>query len=327
MAKTPRALIRESRKEIRSLMQANLLGISEKIINQIMANYKSLPDSRKINATNKLNIPAGQNYKLQLREALSVIARESIELAKEEVPSNIKFAEYDKLPPAIRRYLEARAQLYVATQIGEISKKISFNFSDAILQTDSPDQVMGAMTAAATAYVEGPAVAGGSAKVAADSVNYARKQYFEDPEVNDQIEAFQYVNIEPVSDICKDLAGHVFRKDDPELDRYTPPFHFNAVLEGEFVTTSTGKKKIEDVVVGDMVLTHTDTFQEVYQTMDKFEEKHYFEIELENGIVANLTGEHPIYSKQRGWIRTDELELSDDIVCVEDIKNGFKVRN
>ena len=49
--------------------------------------------------------------------------------------------------------------------------------------------------------------------------------------------------------------------------------------------------------------------------------KEYFEIELECGKKINITGEHPVLTG-RSWIRVDELLITDEIVCVEDVQNA-----
>jgi intein/homing endonuclease len=56
--------------------------------------------------------------------------------------------------------------------------------------------------------------------------------------------------------------------------------------------------------------------------MSKFEDKEYFELELENGKKLKLTGEHPVYVKRDNklaWVRADELLISDDVICQEDV--------
>ena len=70
-----------------------------------------------------------------------------------------------------------------------------------------------------------------------------------------------------------------------------------------------------------MVLTHKGHFCEVYDVMDRYEDKHYFNLELENGKMLSISAEHPVLTSNRGWKRVDELLLEDDIVCVEDIIN------
>jgi hypothetical protein len=58
-------------------------------------------------------------------------------------------------------------------------------------------------------------------------VNDTRTAFFFDEDTLDEIESFTFVNADPVSPICQDLAGTTFAKDDPDADRYFPPLHHN----------------------------------------------------------------------------------------------------
>jgi SPP1 gp7 family putative phage head morphogenesis protein len=156
-----------------------------------------------------------------------------------------------------------------------------------------------------------------------DSYNTGCMNLYMSDEVRPGIEAFLFSAImdDVTSDICRDLDGKVIYKDDPNLGQYVPPVHFNAVVEGTRIKTSEGEKKIELVVKGDRVLTHENNFMEVYDTMSKFEDKEYLEIELDDGKTINITAEHPVFTV-RGWIPAGELNMNDDIVTEEDIHNG-----
>lgn len=224
MAKTPRILIRESQKEIAKLMQEYLVEISADIIADIISNAKS---GNKSQATKNIKTPNGQWYKIDLKEAVAVVVREAINNAKEEVPARIKFAEYEDLPAAIRRFVDAQVVLYASTQVEDLKKKIAFKYQDTLSYTDNIEEIKKAMAVEAAIYAESAAISAGASKLVSTAVNSARKAYFDQPEVMEKIEAFQYVNPEPNAAICVSLQNHVFRADDPELQRWTPPFHFN----------------------------------------------------------------------------------------------------
>lgn len=144
-------------------------------------------------------------------------------------------------------------------------------------------------------------------------LNRGRHEYFQSSGV---VSGYQYSAIldDRTSDICRGLHGKKFKVGTEPI----PPMHFNALLEGTLIETSRGNVKIEDIKVGDLVVTHEDNFKKVYDVMSKFEDKYYFEIELQNGKKIEITGEHPVLC-ERGWIRADELTLDDDIICIEDI--------
>jgi SPP1 gp7 family putative phage head morphogenesis protein len=148
-------------------------------------------------------------------------------------------------------------------------------------------------------------------------LNRARKDYFDKSGV---VSGYQYSAIidDRVSEICSSLHGKIFSNKAGEVP--TPPLHFNAILENSLIETNYGNKKINQIEVNDLVLTHTGLFKKVTEVMNKFEDKEYFEITLQNGKIINITAEHPILTK-RGWVRVDQLSILDDIICREDILN------
>lgn len=146
-------------------------------------------------------------------------------------------------------------------------------------------------------------------------MNRGRVKAFEESGV---VDAYQYSAImdDRTSYICDSLHNKIFKKGTEPV----PPMHFNALINGSLITTKEGFKKIEDIKINDYVLTHKNKFQKVYDVMSKFEDKEFYEIILDNGLVLNITGEHPVLTN-RGWIRVDELMFSDNIICDKDIMN------
>lgn len=121
------------------------------------------------------------------------------------------------------------------------------------------------------------------------------------------------------TEICWDLDGKKYLKSDPIWNTITPPLHYNAIVSGALVKCRGHEKLIENVEVGDEVLTHSNKYCRVYDTMNKFEDKEYFILELEDGKKLKLTGEHPVLTN-RGWLRMDEIKITDDIITVEEVR-------
>lgn len=93
-----------------------------------------------------------------------------------------------------------------------------------------------------------------------------------------------------------------------------PPYHFNAVMAGEMVTTSTGDKPIEEVIAGDYVLTHRGRFKKVLTTMRKRNDTNFIRvINLNSGNVIRVTDEHPILLDNIGWTRADNIKVGDNL--------------
>lgn len=89
------------------------------------------------------------------------------------------------------------------------------------------------------------------------------------------------------------------------------------------VTMSDNTKKcIKDVVVGDRVLTLNETTGDIEE--DEVIKIHHnlsisekmFEIELENGEIIKITGNHKVKLSTGEWRRVDELSINDEIFSI-----------
>lgn len=323
-------LIKESTKALRELMKNGLNEIAANLINDIMKNYRNAIPSQQVNSTKGVDVRGLNKYKADIKEALAIIARESIDDAKKEIPggkkikfsgkeNSMQFGELDNLPPEVLKRVLAQSNLLVGKQLDDLKNKIFFQFSSSQSSTDSESTIENDLIEEATDFVEGVSVAAGAQVTSATIVNEARSAFFFQDDVLEEIEAFQFVNDSPVTAICTSLNGTIFSKNDPDIARYQPPLHFNAVLENSMIVTNVGIMPIKYLRKGTCVRTHTGEYREIIQVMSKFEDKEYFEMELENGKTLSLTGEHPVLTKNRGWVRCDELNLVDDIICSEDI--------
>lgn len=92
------------------------------------------------------------------------------------------------------------------------------------------------------------------------------------------------------------------------------------LISGEMVKTKRGNVKIEDVVIGDMVLTHTGSYQMVMATS----KRDY------SGVVHNINGltttpEHPFLT-QRGWVEAKDLTASDTLFTLKSIDGLVSTR-
>lgn len=75
---------------------------------------------------------------------------------------------------------------------------------------------------------------------------------------------------------------------------------------GTIVTTMSGEKNIEDLRVGDKVLSDDGSFN-VVEDMRMQESSDIYELEF-NGELFVVTGNHLILTKEDGWVRVDELD-------------------
>jgi len=327
-----KAYITEAALALREIMQRNLSAIAGNMIERIRRNLSNSTDATRINAIKGVDPVGIADYKAELLTALSVITFDAIQNAKKEIPGmkNIKFcehgkmlrlAEFDKLNGKLQNFVKSQNGLVIETQIGDLEKAIFFQFTHSYDTTDDIALIAADLEGAAEEYITGNAIGAGSSILASKAVNTARDEFFTQEEIQDQVDCFQFINADPVTEICQDLNGTYFDLSDPENRRYVPPLHWNAVLENTMITGKSGEKKIQDIIIGDFVLTHKNQYKKVSEIMSKIEDKEYFEIVLENGKSMNITGEHPVLTKDADWVRVDELTLNDDIICFEDIND------
>lgn len=123
------------------------------------------------------------------------------------------------------------------------------------------------------------------------------------------------------SDICMARSGGVWGLDGEPLPESTvkykfpgpPPWHFNAIAEGELVHTERGLVPIEKVVVGDKVLTHRAEYQTVYATMRKPADSGVFTITTDTGARVTVTEDHPLAVAERGWINAGKVSIGQQL--------------
>ena len=88
---------------------------------------------------------------------------------------------------------------------------------------------------------------------------------------------------------------------------------------GTLVNTPNGKVAIENLVVKDLVVGfdtqfNTPKIQEIEEVYSRQYTGELICIELDNGRVLKLTPEHEVFTKNRGWIMSKELSVTDEIV-------------
>lgn len=262
--------ITDSKLALKKVMTANLSKIAESMIAQIMKNLKNLSEANRLNAIKGVNPSGVSDYASALRSAMAVVAANSLKNVRKEIPKakNVKLSEiedtlflgeFDDLPPDVRRKVQSQQQLLLDTQMADLQKAVNYQFNHSVDSTDSMDTIQNDLESSAEDYISGAGIEAGAATVAAQVINETRNAFFDDPDVQEQIEAFEFVNGDPVSQICQDLAGTVFAVDDPNRFRYTPPLHFNCKsyiapilsgnLDGRQITDlKPSTKEIEDTI-------------------------------------------------------------------------------
>ena len=120
------------------------------------------------------------------------------------------------------------------------------------------------------------------------------------------------------SPICKRLNGQKVNPTDAFVDPKTgeqfwhPPSHPNCFVKDTNIILLPKDKHIQDVKIGDKVLTHKDRFRTVTSTMIS-EVDEYYELTVGSGKrrrVLKVTGEHPVLTNN-GWKIVKDLSVED----------------
>ena len=122
---------------------------------------------------------------------------------------------------------------------------------------------------------------------------------------------------------CRCLNGVQFDLEKESVDRYRPPLHHHCVKMGTKITTPLGEKNIEDIQVGDKVLTHLGHYMSVTDTMNHFPDKL---VDLHTSSYhVRITPNHPIlqwdmFNGVYQWVNAGDLRDGSMICTV----NGYE---
>ena len=268
MAKTnPRKQIKEGAKILKEIMRDQLKPISDDMVKRTMAKARGATAAQLPNVVKDIEPKGVNDYKKILTELFGALAADAINQARKEVPKakNVKLSEWEKLPAELKRKLKLNIDLLADNQMESLKKALSFSYLHNYDTTDSMDLLNQDLIDGMDEYLDGPSISAGAEISSSTIISTARDTFFDDPEVGGNIEAFQFINGDPVTPICTDLDGTVFAKDDPDRFRYTPPLHWNCksyiapILVGnlgnrEIEKLKPSSKKIEETIQFDEAL-------------------------------------------------------------------------
>ena len=125
---------------------------------------------------------------------------------------------------------------------------------------------------------------GGKGVIAWEYDPTSKRQYAQDAH------KLLHPEIEVQGDICSVDTSEV-----PDIDLFcfTPP----CFVSGTLITTEDGVKNIEDIDVGDRVLTHKNVFRDVVTPMTK-ETRGIFKLRVQGSPITHVTPEHPFYVRE-----------------------------
>ena len=93
------------------------------------------------------------------------------------------------------------------------------------------------------------------------------------------------------------------------------------IRKDTILTTNNGLTKIQDIKVGDNVLsyntfTQMNEYKPVVRTVHNNNKQDFIKITSCNNKTVTVTANHKIYTTNRGYVRADQLNLHDDIITI-----------
>lgn len=138
----------------------------------------------------------------------------------------------------------------------------------------------------------------------------------------------QHPDIDWYVDISKVTAQDILERfGRPDVIWASP----DCFTKGHIVTTKEGYKPIEEVCVGDEVLTHKNRFRKVYNTMSKTSD-HIHKIKIAGAEEFEVTEEHPFLARKKSKKWNNERRSYDMIlgeaewVKAKDLTNEYRVQ-
>lgn len=267
--KSPKVLITEQGKKVALEISAALEKASSKYVNDVIVKYRQLPENKKQNATSKIIMSGTGKLKKSLNKILAETALLSIKQAKLEIPAKknvelsskesdllrmdqyisnttIKLNDASTLPTHIQVLIQKQSDLISAASMDELKNRIDFSFSSMEVKTKDELILKQSMEEATANFSESNQVVVKGNNVSALVVNEGRDTFFFDDDVIEEIHSFTFVNIAPVSPVCRELAGVTFNTNDAQSMIFSPPLHHNckSYLRAN-LKTSKGIKNLE----------------------------------------------------------------------------------
>lgn len=244
-------LMSSQAEKVTEAIKSSLKFSGKKFIADTMSRYKQLPVDKKQSATSKVTVGGQAKFKSALRAEFANTMNLAISGALKEISkgkevklnssefdmkriadtygdfSDVKLNELSKFPTHIQVLIAKQADLITNQSLTEVTSKLSFAFSNIELKSNDEDVIAQNMDEVLEDFVAGNTVAIKGENVVALLVNEGRNSVFFDPAIEDEIHSYTFMNDNPKSPICIELAGTTFNTNDAESLRYSPPLHHN----------------------------------------------------------------------------------------------------
>lgn len=152
------------------------------------------------------------------------------------------------------------------------------------------------------------------------ALNAGRWREMQDPDIK-AIRPFGFfdaIDDLKTSDFCRRWNKTVLPLDEFAKRRACPQCHHRCFPAGTLILTQSGPRPIEQIAVGDLVLTHTGSYRRVTATMRSRSPKRLIKVRCRSGAEVSGTANHPALT-QRGWVEFAALRPGDSLVNVSEV--------
>jgi len=135
--------------------------------------------------------------------------------------------EINDLPRKMQKAVLAEALLTSQFLDIDLEKIVLFGYNLNFDQTDSPAQLTQELKRNTDKFLSGRTIKTAATNMTSKITNGVRNDFYQVPEVLDEIESFIFTNPDPKSAICQNLTGRVFSKEEYATTPFLPPLHHN----------------------------------------------------------------------------------------------------
>lgn len=216
-------LMTKTQAQLESLFEENMNQYAIDLIDRLVKNFETLPEKSKHSGIQGVEKSLSKDY---VDAVIDVAASSSREAASQltQFKNEVKFAEIDDLPRSVKNRIKNKIIYLLTTQKQDLEKAIILQYQSSVDSTDSAAIVKKDLLDSYKKTIDSVKSKGASV-LSNDIVNSARLDAIPD----ESVESWTFIAEmdDATTDACRAMNNRTFSTDDPDLERYRPPLHFN----------------------------------------------------------------------------------------------------
>ena len=223
-----RKTIKDNVDILATIMSEEVSIIGAKIVKKIVDRFQKLSKASRLNAIDNLNTSSAGLRKAIL-DNLSEVALKADRDVRKEIPIHNKSmaSAFDSLPKSVQKMLRKQSKRISERTTNDLEDAVVFQFMSSNRTTNDFEVIKQDLQDVVSVKSGKGRMKVKAATATSVIVNEARMNFLLTPEVTEKVYAFVFVNTDPISAICKRLAGRVFKVNDRAFLAYSPPLHPN----------------------------------------------------------------------------------------------------